>query len=82
MYKTQARQDALQQVAEKAQALSQALGVKLVGIVSYDEYEGGTGSMPKYAYAESMAMGGGMAPDVSVGSDDVVMNVSVTFEIR
>lgn len=82
VYKAEAREKALEQVSQKAAALSQSLGVQLVSIVSYDEYTGGQTPYPYKAYAESnFGMGGGM-PDVEAGSMDVVMNVNVTFEIR
>ncbi len=83
VYRNQARNEALEKVYEKARALSRSLGVSLVGIVSYDEYDAGA-SGPAYArYAElDYGYGGAPAPDVQAGSMDVSMNVSVTFEIR
>lgn len=80
--KDQARQEALSKVKEKAQALSQALGVRLVDVVSYNEYEGGDGKFgPYYAYADGMG-GSGEAPNIEPGSTEVVVNVSVTFAIE
>ncbi|HBU06809.1 MAG TPA: hypothetical protein DEB09_01870 [Candidatus Magasanikbacteria bacterium] len=83
VYKAEARVKALKQVAEKAKALSQSLGVNLVGIVSYNEYSGDA-NYPMYKYAESaLGMGGATpAPDIQSGSTDVILNVNVTFEIR
>ncbi len=82
VYKTEAREKALEQVSEKARALSRSLGVRLVSIVSYDEYTGGQDPYPYKSYAESAYGLGGSMPDVEAGSMDVVMNVHVTFEIR
>ncbi|MFZ2190158.1 MAG: SIMPL domain-containing protein [Candidatus Magasanikiibacteriota bacterium] len=84
VYKAEARVKALKQVAEKAKALSQSLGVNLVDIVSYNEYSGDSGMYPLYKYAESaVGMGGATpAPDIQSGSTDIVLNVNVTFEIR
>ena len=83
VYKAQAREEALVQVAEKARSLSRSLGVKLVSIVAYNEYEAGKG-YPEYRYmAADTALGlGGSIPEIESGSMDVSMNVSVTFEIR
>jgi uncharacterized protein YggE len=85
VYKAEARKLALEKVAEKAKALSRALGVRLVAIVSYNEY-GNDNAMPVY-----YGMGGSMAeavkaaapaPDIQAGSNDVTLNVDVAFEIR
>lgn len=80
VYKTQARDEALKKISEKAQALSQSLGVRMVGVVSYNEYEGSSFDTYK-AYAME-GLGGGGAPMIESGSMDVLMNVSVVFEIR
>ena len=85
VYKAAAREKALEKVAEKTKVLAQSLGLEVVKVVSYDEYESGDNGMPVYkAYAESTyGMGGGLpAPDVQAGSADVMTNVAGTFEIR
>lgn len=81
VYKAEARDLAMQKVVEKARMLSRTLGVKLVEVVAYNEYEGGNAGDPTM-YKALDAMGGGLAPTVESGSMDVVMNVQVTFEIR
>lgn len=83
IYKTQARDLAMKQVAEKAKALQKALGVRMVNVVSYDEYEGGN-PVPLYrAMSESVGMGGGdISPNIQSGSNEILLNVNVTFEIR
>lgn len=82
-YKTHARDLALKKIAEKAQVLAQQLGVKFGKVVSYNEYGGDNGIYPM-KYAESgMGIGGGApTPSIQPGSNDVVMNVMVTFEIK
>jgi len=82
VYKAQAREAALAKVAEKAQALAKALGVKLVTVVSYNEYTNGEDDHMYRAMAESSFGLGGGAPSIEAGSMEVSMNVSVTFEIR
>lgn len=82
VYKEEAREKAFMDVAKKARAISQSLGVHIVGIASYNEYEvsGGNGPIP-YS-AEAYGLGGSAQPKVEPGGMDVVMNVSVLFEIR
>ncbi len=84
VYKQEAREKALKKLAEKAQSLSQSLGVEFVSISSYNEYEGGNG-LPVPAPYELRALdgfGGSAAPSIESGSLDIFMNVNVTFEIR
>lgn len=82
VYKDQARDKALKKISEKAQALSKSLGVKFASIISYNEYENG-GIVPFALYeSKSFGIGGGASPTIETGSTDVVMNVSVVFEIQ
>ena len=77
----QARLEALDAAKKKAQALAQAAGVKLGKVVGFSESAGG--ALPIYykAYAEGMGGGGQTTPDVQPGSQDVEVNVTVTYEI-
>lgn len=80
--KDQAREKALADASKKAEYLAQSLGIRLGGVVSYYENEGSTDYYAKYmGMAEGGGIGGGAPDVVSGGSKDVVMNVSVTFEI-
>ncbi len=81
--KSQARDKALADVKVRAAHLANSIGVRLGGVVSYNEYEGGNDLyQPKMMYAEGMGGGGVSAPAaISGGSKDVSMNVSITFEI-
>lgn len=78
----EARSEALEKIAKKARAISKSLGVHMVGIASYNEYEAGNGNQPPMPMMKETAMGAGASPTVEPGSTDVVMNVSVVFEIR
>lgn len=84
VYKTQARDIAMKKVQEKAESLAKSLGVRLIDVVAYNEYEEGTSSPYMYAKANVMEGFGGAAPAPTIesGSMDVMMNVQVTFEIR
>lgn len=82
--KAQAREKALADAKAKARVLASQLGVSVVDVISYNEYE----SAPMYydmykssLMAEGGGMGGGAPAAVSAGSRDVVINNTVTFEI-
>ena len=84
-YKEQAREIAIEKVQTKIINLSRVLGVRVVGVVSYNEYEG-SGYQPEYAanmvVKSEMGGMGGAAPAIEPGNTDVTLNVNVTFEIR
>lgn len=79
----EARKKALEDANKKARELADALGVKVVGIVTFSESSGGQ-PMPMFADSKlGLGGGGGVpAPDVQAGSLDVESNVSLTFELR
>ncbi|MCX6779999.1 MAG: SIMPL domain-containing protein [Candidatus Magasanikbacteria bacterium] len=80
--KADARAKALIDARTKAADLADKLGVRVGSVVSYNEFEDNTGG-PIYnmkALDSAQSVGGGPAT-VSSGSRDVVMNVSVTYEI-
>ncbi len=82
--KEQAREKAIADARAKALVLAARLGVRLGGVISYNEYEGSNDYYPLKAMSSIVAEGGGMsaAPaQVAAGSKDVVMNVNVNFEI-
>ncbi|MFA6547347.1 MAG: SIMPL domain-containing protein [Candidatus Magasanikbacteria bacterium] len=79
--KMDARAKALADAKLKAQYLSEKLGVRLGSVVSFNEYEGTNDVYPMKSAIFSTAEGGGGPESVSSGSKDVVMNVSVTYEI-
>lgn len=83
VYKSEARKDALKQIDTKAKELKEMLGVDIVSIVSYNEYQGG-GYGP-VAYERNFTtsdMALGAAPDIEAGTEEVLLNVSITLEIR
>ncbi|KKW42947.1 MAG: hypothetical protein UY92_C0002G0064 [Candidatus Magasanikbacteria bacterium GW2011_GWA2_56_11] len=80
-YRSEARRLALEQVAAKARALSEALGIQIRGIVSYNEYDEVGKGMMYDTFVESVPAEKVM-PGIEPGSTEVVMDVSVVFEIR
>lgn len=83
VFKDQARADALAKVNEKANALARSLGVRVRGVVSYNEYENQTGNYG-YDQVKNVGMGGApeAAPAIEAGTTDVNMHVTVIFEIK
>ncbi|MFM2357605.1 MAG: hypothetical protein RJA61_342 [Candidatus Parcubacteria bacterium] len=81
-----ARKLAITDAREKAEALSRDLGVRLVRIVNFSE----SGNYPmyysKFGVAEMSVAndgrGGAIAPELPVGENKIVSNVTVTYEIR
>jgi len=81
--KVQAREKAIEDAKEKATKLSRDLGIRIVSVVSYNEYESSEyypRSNAKIMYDEAIGMGGNVA-EVASGSQDVSVNVNITYEI-
>ncbi len=81
---TEARAIAIKDAKEKAEALSDELGVHLVRVVSYSDGNDG-GPMPYYserAVAGNMAVDQAKAPTLPTGENKVSVTVNVTYEIR
>ncbi len=84
--KEEAREKAITEAKEKADALADQLGVEVVRVVGFYE---DTGGYPPIAYG----MGGDMAvrtmaqeakasPEIPAGENKIVSNVNITYEIR
>jgi uncharacterized protein YggE len=79
----EARVKALENAKEKAEALARVAGVSLGKIVSFSEYA----STPYSAYKsmDALGLGGGgevPSPTVEAGSMDIVIDVTVSYEIK
>lgn len=83
----EARDEAIADATEKAEELADALGVRLVRVVSFNENgDGGYPPMPYYSKAMALEAandsGERGGPEISVGENKVTSNVSITYEIR
>ncbi len=78
----QARTKAIEDAKRKAQELADAMGVRLVKIVTFSESTGGTEPPPVFYRGLEAAPVPAVVPDIQAGALDVQSNVSVTFEIR
>lgn len=80
--KAQAREDAIKAAEDKAKVLEDQLGIRLGRIVNFME----EGSTPLIRYAVptmGMGMGGGAAqPEISAGQNEIVSDVTITYQIK
>ena len=79
--KAEARDKAIVDAKAKAEAIASGLGVRLTRVVSFYEDQN---SMPMYG--GDMAMGGSMmkesSANIPMGENQIISNVSITYEIR
>ena len=85
--KQEARKIAISKAKEKAGELAKAAGLKLGKVVSVSE--SGGGGWPAPMYAEGMGAGGyggvmekSVSPNIEPGSQDVIENMTVVFEVK
>jgi uncharacterized protein YggE len=79
-----ARSKAITDAQTKAKALASELGVSLIRVTGFSENSSG-GPIPMYAMAKSaVATDAAVAPtpEIPVGQNTIVSDVSVTYEIR
>lgn len=79
----EARIKALENATKKAKSLAKTAGVKIGKLVSFNE-SGATQPPIFRAYATQEAVGIGAsspAPDIEPGSQDIIINVTVTYEV-
>jgi len=79
--KDQAREIAIKDAKEKANTLKKQIGIRLGKIVNYQE---GGYYPPIYFKAEAMDSGGGGSggPSVPTGENEIVINVTITYQIK
>ncbi len=82
----EARRQAFEKARAKADAMAKQNGVRISRVINFYESSGG---YPRPYFAEAYAKGGGMGgpvlaptPAIEPGSQEVTVNVSVTYEIR
>lgn len=81
--KSQARQMAIDDAKKKAKELEKQVGVRLGKIVNFSEGLNGY-PVPMYAADKAYGMGGGgpVVPTISLGENDVVVDVTITYQIK
>ncbi len=78
--KAEAREKAIEDARAKADELEDQLGVDLGKIVNFSESIGGFPG-PIF-YAAERGMGGGGGPSVPTGENEIVVQVTITYQIR
>jgi uncharacterized protein YggE len=76
--KAEARAEAIEQVQEKARGIAASLGTKIEKIVGYSEWSPTNYDYPSYGSYLSYDAGG---PTVESGTNEVTVNVSVTYKL-
>ena len=79
--KSQARQLAIDNAKKKATELEKQVGISLGKIINFVEGSDGYPA-PMYELKSSGMGGGGPEPTISTGENDVVVNVTITFQIK
>ena len=78
----EARQLAIDNAKKKASELEKQVGVRLGRIVNFSEGSNGY-PVPVYYDAKVGGMGGGgQEPTISIGENDIVVNVTITYQIK
>lgn len=81
--RSEAREEAIEQAKEKAQKLAADLGMRLGKIKGFDEGGSYGGPVPMMRMDAGMAGGGGGAPlPVPTGEQEVVVQVTLTYELE
>jgi uncharacterized protein YggE len=82
-YRQQARILALQNAKVKAEALAQIMGVSLGKVISFSESSNTPTVYPMYTdKAVSGIGGGGTEPSISAGSQDIIIDAAVVYELN
>ena len=82
VFKAQARALAFDKARAKAKETAKLAGVSLGDVITFSESSDGYPA-PIYERAYGVGLGGGgISPDTQAGSQDVVVNLSVVFEIK
>jgi len=78
--KSQARRIAISEAKKKATQLEGEVGISLGKIVNFSE--SGSGTPPIYYEAMGKGGGGGGGPDISNGTNDIIVDVTLTYQIK
>lgn len=85
-YLSEARDEAFKKAHEKASRMARQNGVRLGKVITFSDSS--DGSVPYPQYERAMGLGGGdsvpapVVPTIEPGTSEIVVNVSVTYELR
>lgn len=77
-----ARGEAIADARAKAEEIAASLGARLGDVVAFSENTGG-GAMPfsRYGFADTMALEEAPAPEIETGTEELTLNVNITYQI-
>jgi uncharacterized protein YggE len=78
----QAQQKAIAEAQSKADALAKSLGVHIVGVVGFNENNGGTIYPMAYASGANSLAAKAPTPEIQTGQNTITDDVTVTYEIQ
>lgn len=85
-FKAEARAKAIAQAKEKAKILADQVGINLGSIVNFSENFSGSPDPVFYKNDVAFGLGAGgselSAPSIEAGSEEVAVNISISYEIR
>lgn len=78
----EARKQAIDDAKDKAERLQDQLGISLGRIINFSESE--NGAIPPIYLKDTMGrgMGGGGGPEIPTGENEIIVNVSITYQVR
>jgi uncharacterized protein len=80
--KAEAREKAIKDAETKARALANMLNVRLGAVISFSEYAAPQYDEYRYGYGMGMESSyKSAAPSIETGENEIIMNVSITYEI-
>jgi hypothetical protein len=77
----EAREKAIEEAKEKADSLADILGINLGKVVNFNEDFGNGQVQPIYREKAMDSVAGSAAPEIESGSQEIKVNVSLTYEI-
>jgi uncharacterized protein YggE len=83
--RNEAREKAIKDAKSKAQELQSQLGVRLGHIVNFMEDTNGNGGVVYLKSSDAYGRGGAVpqsAPEISTGENEIIVNVTITYQIR
>lgn len=80
----EARDKAIKEARDEANKLAKSLGVKLVRIINYNDNSSYYPMYAKTGMTEAYGRGGDGAPspEIPVGEDKIISNVTITYEVK
>lgn len=80
--KEEARDKAIANAKERAQSIATATGLRLGKVISFSEGVSSQVYPVPYYLEKAEGLGGGEAPQIEAGSQEIEASISLTFELK